>query len=158
MVEFLRFPAQRRRSALGTIERYRFVLYCPDHPCVNTYETIPFRLFTSRRGCAKPLKLLRLFSRSAATRRRNRKNVKVRHGQRTGGEKADSEPAIAAQFEGHVPTGSTLDERIAKLGVALMQWVLAGDIVAVMRLGISEARWLPDLAINVHLAARRRSE
>ena len=66
--------------------------------------------------------------------------------------------ATAAQFEGHVPTGSTLDERLAKLGVALMQWVLAGDIVAVMRLGISEARWLPDLAINVHLAARRRSE
>jgi AcrR family transcriptional regulator len=66
--------------------------------------------------------------------------------------------ATAAQFEGHVPTGSTLDERLAKLGVALMQWILAGDIVAVMRLGISEARWLPDLAINVHLAARRRSE
>jgi len=27
-----------------------------------------------------------------------------------------------------------------------------------MRVGISEARRLPDLAINVHLAARRRSE
>src|SRR5580704_8424653 len=66
--------------------------------------------------------------------------------------------AVAARFEGHVPTGSTLDERLAKLGIALMQWILAGDIVAVMRLGISEARWLPDLAINVHLAARRRSE
>jgi AcrR family transcriptional regulator len=66
--------------------------------------------------------------------------------------------ATAAQFEGHVLTGSTLDERLAKLGVALMHWVLAGDIVAVMRLGISEARRLPDLAINVHLAARRRSE
>jgi AcrR family transcriptional regulator len=66
--------------------------------------------------------------------------------------------ATAARFEGHVPTGSTLDERLAKLGTALMHWVLASDIVAVMRLGISEARRLPDLAINVHLAARRRSE
>ncbi len=66
--------------------------------------------------------------------------------------------AIAARFEGHVPTGSTLDERLAKLGIALMHWVLAGDIVAVMRLGISEARRLPDLAINVHLAARQRGE
>jgi AcrR family transcriptional regulator len=66
--------------------------------------------------------------------------------------------ATAARFEGHVPTGSTLDERLAKLGAALMDWVLAGDIVAVMRLGISEARRLPDLAINVHLAARRRGE
>jgi AcrR family transcriptional regulator len=66
--------------------------------------------------------------------------------------------ATAARFEGHVPTGSTLDERLAKLGAALMHWVLAGDTVAVMRVGISEARRLPDLAINVHLAARRRSE
>jgi AcrR family transcriptional regulator len=66
--------------------------------------------------------------------------------------------ATAARFEGHVPTGATLDERLAKLGAALVHWVLAGDIVAVMRLGISEARRLPDLAINVHLAARRRGE
>jgi AcrR family transcriptional regulator len=66
--------------------------------------------------------------------------------------------ATAARFEGHVPAGSTLDERLAKLGAALMHWVLAGDTVAVMRVGISEARRLPDLAINVHLAARRRSE
>src|SRR5580692_38329 len=66
--------------------------------------------------------------------------------------------ATAARFEGHVPAGSTLDERLAKLGTALMHWFLAGDIVAVMRLGISEARRLPDLAINVHLAARRRGE
>jgi AcrR family transcriptional regulator len=66
--------------------------------------------------------------------------------------------ATAARFEGHVPTGATLDERLAKLGAALVHWVLAGDIVAVMRLGISEARRHPDLAINVHLAARRRGE
>jgi AcrR family transcriptional regulator len=66
--------------------------------------------------------------------------------------------ATAARFEGHVPTGSTLDERLANLGAALTHWVLAGDIVAVMRLGISEARRLPDLAINVHLTARRRGE
>ncbi len=64
----------------------------------------------------------------------------------------------AARFEGHVPTGSTLDERLANLSAALVHWVLAGDIVAVMRIGISEARRLPDLAINVHLAARRRGE
>ena len=66
--------------------------------------------------------------------------------------------AIAARFEGHVPTGATLDERLANLGAAVVRWVLAGDIVDVMRLGISEARRLPDLAINVHLAARRRGE
>jgi AcrR family transcriptional regulator len=66
--------------------------------------------------------------------------------------------ATAERFEGHVPTGSTVDERLAGLGAAVVHWVLAGDIVAVMRLGISEARRFPDLAINVHLAARRRGE
>ena len=66
--------------------------------------------------------------------------------------------ATAARFEGHVPTGSTLDERLANLGAALVHWILAGDVVAVLRLGISEARRLPDLAINIHLTARRRGE
>jgi AcrR family transcriptional regulator len=66
--------------------------------------------------------------------------------------------ATAARFEGHVPTGATLDERLANLGAALVHWILAGDVVAVMRLGISEARRIPDLAINVHLAARRGGE
>jgi AcrR family transcriptional regulator len=66
--------------------------------------------------------------------------------------------ATAARFEGHVPTGATLDERLTNLGAALVHWVLASDIVPVMRLGISEARRLPDLAINVHLAARRRGQ
>jgi AcrR family transcriptional regulator len=66
--------------------------------------------------------------------------------------------AAAVRFEGHVPTGSTLDERLVSVGTALLRWILAGDTVAVMRVGISEARRLPDLAINVHLAARRRGE
>jgi AcrR family transcriptional regulator len=66
--------------------------------------------------------------------------------------------ATAARFEGHVPAGSTLDERLASLGAAIAHWVLAGDTVAVMRMGISEARRLPELAINVHLTARRRGE
>jgi len=66
--------------------------------------------------------------------------------------------ATAARFEGHVPTGSTLDERLANLGAALVHWILAGDVVAVLRLGISEARRLPDLAIDIHLTARRRGE
>jgi AcrR family transcriptional regulator len=64
--------------------------------------------------------------------------------------------ATTARFEGHVPTGSTLDVRLANLGAAVVHRVLAGDTVAVMRVGISEARRLPDLAINVHLTARRR--
>ena len=64
----------------------------------------------------------------------------------------------AARFEGHVPTGSTLDERLASVGAAIVYWILTRDIIAVMRVGISEARRLPDLAINVHLTARRRGE
>jgi AcrR family transcriptional regulator len=66
--------------------------------------------------------------------------------------------AAGALFESHVPTGSTLDERLASVGTAIVDWVLASDTVAVMRAGISEARRLPDLAINIHLTARRRGE
>ena len=66
--------------------------------------------------------------------------------------------ATAARFEGHVPAGSTIDERLTSLGATIVSWVLAGDTVAVMRAGISEARRLPDLAINIHLTARRRGE
>src|SRR5580692_460130 len=93
MVEFLPISGATAafRSSHNRTIPFRFILF--DKPFVNTYETIPFRLFTSGGGCAKSLKLLRLFSRSAATRRCDRKNVKVRDGQRCGGEKADREAA-----------------------------------------------------------------
>jgi hypothetical protein len=97
MVEFLPISgatAAFRYSHNRTIS-FRFIL--SDDVGVNIYETIPFRLFTSGSGCAKPLKMLRLFSLSPATRRCDRNNVKVRHGQRSGDKKADSEAAGGAR-------------------------------------------------------------
>src|SRR5580700_10709489 len=95
-----RVPSDVRRDGGVPYSHNRtmpFRLYWPDDPGVNTYETIPFRLFTSDDGCAKALKLLQLFSLSAARRRRDRKNVKVRYGQRSGEEKADDETAGGAR-------------------------------------------------------------
>lgn len=64
--------------------------------------------------------------------------------------------ANVARFESHVPTGATLEERLASVGVAVLQWILAGGTVGLMRLAIAEARRFPDLAISVHRMARER--
>jgi len=63
-----------------------------------------------------------------------------------------------AKLGGLVPTGSTLDERLASLATTILHWALAGDTINLMRLGISEARQLPDLAIKTHRMARQRGE
>jgi AcrR family transcriptional regulator len=64
----------------------------------------------------------------------------------------------AARFESYVPTGATLDERLAGVGAAILRWALAGDTVGLMRIGISEAGRLSDLASNIHRTARGRGE
>jgi AcrR family transcriptional regulator len=66
--------------------------------------------------------------------------------------------AAAARFEGHVPAGATIDERLAGLGTTVLHWVLGGDTVNLMRVAISEAARFPDLATTVHRMARQRTE
>jgi len=66
--------------------------------------------------------------------------------------------ATAAKLDGQVPVGSTLDERLVSLASTVLNWALAGDTINLMRLGISEARQLPDLAIKTHRMARQRGE
>ena len=66
--------------------------------------------------------------------------------------------AIVGQFEGHAPTGRTIEERLTRFGVNLLDWALAGDTVDLMRVGISEARRFPDLADSVHGMARQCGE
>ena len=66
--------------------------------------------------------------------------------------------AAAARFEGHIPAGATIDERLAGLGVTVLHWVLGGDTIALMRVAISEAARFPDLATSVHRMARQRTE
>ena len=47
--------------------------------------------------------------------------------------------AIVGAFEGHIPAGKTIEERLIQLGVTLLHWALAGDTVDLMRLGNPDA-------------------
>jgi AcrR family transcriptional regulator len=62
------------------------------------------------------------------------------------------------RFEGTSPAGATIDERLANVGVSILNWVLVGDTIDLMRVSVSEARRIPDLAIHVHRMARSRGE
>jgi AcrR family transcriptional regulator len=61
-----------------------------------------------------------------------------------------------ARFEDQPPTGATIEERIVSVVVPLLQWVLAGDAIKLMRVAIAEASRFPDLASSVHRMARER--
>jgi len=61
-----------------------------------------------------------------------------------------------ARFESYVPIGKTIEERLASVGATVLHWVLAGDTVGLMRLGVAEARRFPDLASSVHRMAHER--
>ena len=62
-----------------------------------------------------------------------------------------------AQFENYVPTGETVEERLASVGTTVLHWVLVGDTIGLMRLAIAEARRFPDLASGVYRMARERA-
>jgi AcrR family transcriptional regulator len=64
--------------------------------------------------------------------------------------------AIAGRFASHMPTGVTIEERLASVGATVLHWVLASDAVGLLRLAIAEASHFPELARSVHLAARER--
>jgi AcrR family transcriptional regulator len=61
-----------------------------------------------------------------------------------------------ARFEEYVPTGASIEERLARLGAAILHWLLVGNTVGLMRLSIAEARRFPELASGVHRMARGR--
>src|SRR5262245_59171390 len=64
--------------------------------------------------------------------------------------------ANIARFESHMPSGATIEERLASVGVAVLHWALVSDTIGLMRLGIAEARRFPDLASSVHRMVRER--
>lgn len=66
--------------------------------------------------------------------------------------------AVIERFESSAPTGATLDQRLANLGTTMLNWLLSGQTVDVIRVTISEARRLPDLANNVKQMARQRGQ
>jgi AcrR family transcriptional regulator len=61
-----------------------------------------------------------------------------------------------ARFETYMPTGGTIEERLVRAGVAILEWLLASNTVGLMRLSIAEAPRFPDLASSVHRMARER--
>ena len=65
--------------------------------------------------------------------------------------------ANVGRFGGHAPAGASIEERLARVGAGILQWVLAGDSIGLARLAIAEAPRFPDLASSVHRMARERA-
>jgi AcrR family transcriptional regulator len=62
-----------------------------------------------------------------------------------------------AQFNSETPTGGTIEERLARVAIAMLHWTLEDERMALMRLAIAEAQRFPDLASTVSRAARQLS-
>lgn len=61
-----------------------------------------------------------------------------------------------AHFEAHTPTGATIEQRLESLVIAVLEWILLSDSIALMRVAIAEAPRFPDLSSSVYAMARQR--
>jgi AcrR family transcriptional regulator len=61
------------------------------------------------------------------------------------------------QFKGELPTGATIEERLANLATAAVHWTLETERIGLMRVAVAEARRFPDLASTVSRKARELS-
>ncbi|SHK82129.1 transcriptional regulator, TetR family [Bradyrhizobium lablabi] len=64
--------------------------------------------------------------------------------------------AKQAQLENHSPSGTTIDERLASIGVIVLQEALTPEWISLLRLSIAEARRFPDLGGSVIRIMRER--
>ena len=64
--------------------------------------------------------------------------------------------ANTARVETVAPTGATFEERLESVAAAVLQWILAGDSIGLMRVAIAESPRFPDLASSVYAMARER--
>jgi AcrR family transcriptional regulator len=55
-----------------------------------------------------------------------------------------------------LPTGATIEERLASIAMAILRNVLVADTVGLIRAAVAEARRFPDLAASVHRMGRER--
>lgn len=62
-----------------------------------------------------------------------------------------------AEFKFQMPSGTTVEERLASAASTLLHWGLDADRIGLMRLAIAEARRFPDLAATVDQRARKLS-
>jgi AcrR family transcriptional regulator len=65
--------------------------------------------------------------------------------------------ARIAQFHSEAPREGTIEQRLIHMGIALMNWTLEDERIALMRLAAAEAQRFPDLANTVSRAARQLS-
>jgi AcrR family transcriptional regulator len=64
--------------------------------------------------------------------------------------------ANVARFEAYTPTGATIEQRLESVAVTVLEWILLGDSIGLMRVAIAEAPRFPDLARSVYRMARER--
>ena len=62
--------------------------------------------------------------------------------------------ARITEFKSEVPTGTTIEERLANAASTLLHWGLDSERAGLMRLAVAEARRFPDLASTVYRTAR----
>ena len=61
------------------------------------------------------------------------------------------------EFRVEVPTGATIEQRLASAAITLLHWGFDSDRIGMMRLAVAEVRRFPDLASNVSRNARELS-
>src|SRR5215475_7147819 len=61
------------------------------------------------------------------------------------------------EFKVGVPTGATIEERLASAASTLLHWGLDSERIGLLRLAVAEARRFPDLASTVSRSARTLS-
>lgn len=63
---------------------------------------------------------------------------------------------ITSSYESIVPTGATIEERLASIAKTILRNVLVADTVGLVRATVAEARRFPDCAASIHRMARER--
>jgi AcrR family transcriptional regulator len=64
---------------------------------------------------------------------------------------------ITRSFESIAPAGTTIEERLASIGVGILRKVLATESVGLIRAAVAEARRFPDVAASVSRMGRERA-
>jgi len=64
--------------------------------------------------------------------------------------------AHVAGVGSHVPKGATAEARLTDVGTTVLQRILIGDSISVLRMAVAEASRFPELASSVYRMARER--
>jgi AcrR family transcriptional regulator len=62
-----------------------------------------------------------------------------------------------AEFKSDVPASGTIEERLARVAIAMMKWTLESERMALLRLAIAEVNRFPELASKVSRTAQQLS-